>query len=222
MGLSSSTTKTTSKPVYNTQLEGAAGNVTSAYNAAAPGLATNAAAIGGLVPGMIEKYTHGDPNVSAARGYDQSVLSGGYLHGNPELEAMIAKTNGDTRNGLAASLGTRGLTGGSAFADIIGRGLAQNESGLRYNDYNNERNRMDSAAGRAGSYSAADGNQLSQIIGAATGQMLPIQAAAGQASAMGGLLGQYTNTTQKSTPNIGMLIAQMAAQAAQAYAQGGG
>lgn len=220
MGLSSSTTKTSTKPVYSAQMEGAANNVSSAYNAAAPGIANSAAQIGGMIPGMIAKYGN-DPNVTAARTYDQGVLGGQYLNGSPQLDAIVGQTNNDTRNGAEASLGARGLTGGSDYTGIISRALAQNETNLRYSDYNNQLTRMDGAAGRAGSYGAADAGQLGQIIAAAQAQQAPIQAAAGQASSIGGLLGQYTNGTQTSTPSIGMLIAQMAAKAAQAYAGGG-
>lgn len=221
MGLSSSTTKTSTKPVYSAQLEGAANNVSSAYNAAAPGIAQSASAIGGMVPGLLEKYTNGDPTVNAAASYDRDVLSGKYLHGSPELDAIVGQTNDHTRNGLEASLGTRGLTGGSAFGDIISRALAQNESGLRYTDYNNQMGRMDTAAANAPSQAAASYLPLTAAISAAQAQQAPVQAAAGQASAVGGLLGQYTNSTQKQGMNIAQLIAQLAGNAAQAYAGGG-
>src|SRR5690349_17429306 len=119
MGLSGSKTTTTVKPVYSPQVEGASNAVTGAYNAAAPGIAASAGAIGGTVPGLIDKFNTGDPNIHAAEGYNTDVLSGKYLNGNPYLDQMVQTTNNDTRNGLAASLGTRGLTGGSDFAGII-------------------------------------------------------------------------------------------------------
>ncbi|MGJ3625953.1 hypothetical protein AB5I41_01450 [Sphingomonas sp. MMS24-JH45] len=67
-----------------------------------------------LVPGLVEQYkAGGDATTRAATGYNTDVLNGKYLSGNPYLEQQIATTNDNTRNGLAASLGTRGLTGGS-------------------------------------------------------------------------------------------------------------
>ena len=221
MGLSSSTTKTSTKPVYAPQLEGAANSVTGAYNAAAPGIAQSAGAIGGMVPGLLEKYTNGDPTVNAAAHYDQDVLGGKYLNGNPYLDQIVHQTNEDTRNGLASSLGTRGLTGGSDFAGIISNALAKNEGGLRYTDYNNQMSRMDQAAANAPATAAAGYLPLTAAISAAQAQQAPVQAAAGYGSSIGGLLGQYTNTTQKQGMNIGQLIAQLAANAAQAYAGGG-
>lgn len=222
MGLSSSKQKTTTTPVYGQQLEGAANSVTNAYNTTAPGLAKSAGMLSDMVPGMIERYTAGDPNITAARSYDQDVLGGKYLgSGNPYLQQQIDATNGDVRNGVAALLGTRGLTGGSDFTKLITDALAKNETALRYGDYSSERGRMDAAAGRSGSYAAADSNGIQSIIAAMSGQLLPTQAAAGMASSVGGLLGQYTNQETKSSPSIGMLLAQMAGQAAQTYAMGG-
>lgn len=221
MGLSSSKTKSTSKPVYSSQIEGAAGNVSSAYNAAQPGITKTADALGSAVPGLMDQYLKGDAGVNSARAYNQDVTSGKYLDaGNPYLQAQIDKTGAGVRNGLAASLGTRGLTGGSAFGDIITRNLAENESGLRYTDYNNERTRMDAAASAAGGISAAQYAPLSVIQSILESQQAPIRSAAGAGSAVGGLLGQYTNQTQKQGTNIGMLIAQLAGNAASAYAGG--
>lgn len=221
MGLSSSKTTTTNKPLYSAQMEGAANNVNSAYNAQAPKISAITDQLGGLVPGLLEKYKSGDPGVNAATGYNTDVLSGQYLHGSPELDAIVSQTNDSTRNGLAASLGTRGLTGGSAFGDIISRGLAQNETGLRFNNYNSERDRMGQAAGMAPALSSAGYLPLSIIQSIAESQQMPVQTAAGAGSAVGGLLGQYGTTTQKSSPSIGQLIAQLAGNAASAWAGGG-
>jgi hypothetical protein len=220
MGLSSSTTKTKTTPVYAPQLEGAANSVTGAYNAAAPGIAQSASQIGGMVPGLLEKYTNGDPTVNAAQHYGQDVLSGKYLHGSPELDQIVSTTNNDTRNGLASSLGTRGLTGGSDFASIIANALAKNEGGLRYTDYNNQMGRMDQAAANAPQLAGASYLPLTAAISAAQSQMAPVQAAAGYGSSIGGLLGQYTNTVQKTDPGMGGLISSLLGTAASAFASG--
>lgn len=221
MGLSSSKTKTSTKPVYSAQLEGAANNVTGAYNAQAPKITNITDSMAELVPGIVKQYTMGDPNVNAAKGYNADVLSGKYLNGSPQLDALVNQTNNDVRNGLSASLGTRGLTGGSAFGDIITRGLAQNETGLRYTDYNNQMTRMDNAAAQAPGLAAAGYLPLTAIQSILQSQMTPIQAASGAGSAVGGLLGQYTNSTQTLTPSLGMLIAQIAGNAASAWGSGG-
>lgn len=222
MGLSSSKTKTSTKPVYSSQIEGAAGNVTNAYNAAASGIANTSNALAGMVPDLVSKYTQGDPNVKAAQGYNADVLNGKYLDaGNPYLQAQIDATGNDVRNGLSASLGTRGLTGGSAFGDIITKNLANNATGLRYTDYSNERNRMDGAASAAGGISSGQYQPLAIIQSILQSQQSPIQAAAGQASSIGGLLGSYTNGTQTQSGGIGQLLAQLGGGALSGWASGG-
>lgn len=222
MGLSSSTSKTSNKPVYSSQIEGAANNVNSAYSAQAPKISGITDSLAGLVPGLLEKYTQGDANVNAAKGYNLDVLSGKYLdRGNPYLDEIVEKTGNTARNQTAGALGTRGLTGGSAFSDIISRNVADASNTLRYNDYNAERGRMDSAVGAAGGLSAAGELPLASLLSILQAQQAPVQAAAGAGSSVGGLLGQYTNTTQKSSPSLGMILAQMAGNAAQTYASGG-
>lgn len=211
MGVSSKSQKSSTKPIYAPQIEGAASNVSNAYNAAAPGIASTASSLGSAVPGLMEQYNKGDPGVQSAMQYNQDVTSGKYLSaGNPYLQGQIDQTNAGVRNGLSASLGTRGLTGGSAFGDIITSNLAKNENNLRYQDYSQERNRMDGAASAAAGISAGQYQPLSVIQSILQSQMAPIQAAAGQASSIGGLLGQYTNQKQTFNPslmdNIGQAI----------------
>lgn len=221
MGLSSSKTTSTTKPIYSQQIEGAAGNVNSAYAQAQPGITSTANALGSAVPGLLEKYNSGDPGVKSAMQYNQDVTSGKYLDaGNPYLQGQIDQTNAGVRNGLAASLGTRGLTGGSAFGDIITSNLAKNENNLRYTDYTNERNRMDGAASAAAGISAGQYQPLSIIQSILESQQAPIKSAAGAASSIGGLLGSYTNNTTKQSQSIAQLLAQAAGNAASAYAGG--
>jgi hypothetical protein len=221
MGLSSSKTTTKSTPVYSAQLEGAAGNVNSAYNQAQSGITSTASLLGGAVPGLMEQYNKGDPGVQSAMAYNQDVTSGKYLDaGNPYLQGQIDQTNAGVRNGLSASLGTRGLTGGSAFGDIITSNLAKNENNLRYQDYSQERNRMDSAASAAGGISAGQYQPLSIIQSILESQQAPIKSAAGAASSIGGLLGSYTKNTTKQSQSIAQLLAQAAGNAASAYAGG--
>lgn len=217
-----SKSKSSTKPVYSAQVEGAANNVTSAYNAAQPGITSTANSLASAVPGLMESYNKGNPGVQSAMQYNQDVTSGKYLDaGNPYLQGQIDQTNDGVRNGLAASLGTRGLTGGSAFGDIISSNLAKNENNLRYTDYTNERNRMDSAASAAGGISAAQYQPLSVIQSILQSQQAPVQAAAGAGSSIGGLLGSYTNGTQTQSMGLGQLAAQLGGSALSAWAGGG-
>lgn len=202
MGLSSSSKTQTTKPIYGAQLEGAANTVTNTTNAQLPKITGITDQLGTLVPGLLEKYTNGDANVNAAKGYNLDVLNGKYLNGNPYLDDIVAKSANTARNEAAGALGTRGLTGGSAFADIISRNVNDASNALRYQDYNTERGRMDNAVGSAAGLAAAGELPLSSILSILQAQGMPVSTAAGGASTVGGLLGQYTNTKQTSTPSL--------------------
>lgn len=194
MGLSSSKSET--KPIYSKEIEAMAGNVNSAYQSQAPKITGITDQLSTLVPGILDRYTNGDPNVKAAAGYNTDVLAGKYLDSNPYLESIVGKSQSDARNQTAAAMGVRGLNGGSAFADIISRNVTDAGNTLRFNNYNTERGRMDTAAGMAPSLAAAQYLPLDIATQIAQAQGIPLQAASGAAAATGGLLGQYTNQNQ--------------------------
>jgi len=207
MGLSSSKSSTKTTPTYAPQLTGAASNISNAYAQQQPKITSITDQLGGLVPSLASTYQNGDPNVNAAKAYNADVLSGKYLNsGNPYLQSIIDSSNNDVRNQVEASLGTRGLVGGSAQMDIVSRNLANNDANLRYQDYTNELNRMDTAAGQAAGISAASYLPISAIESIAQDQQLPVQTATGAGSGIGGLLGAYTNQSTKQSGNFGQLL----------------
>lgn len=212
--------KSKTKPIYSKEIEGAASSITNAYRTAQPGLESGAAKFGGILDSVVSRYNAGDPNITAARGYNADVLGGKYLDaGNPYLQQMIDQTGNDVSNGVTASLGTRGLTGGSAHSGIVGRELAKNSTALRYGDYSAERDRMGQAVSQVPGLIAAENGILDPAFAAYDAMQAPVRAAVGAGQGVGGLLGQYTKTTQKGS--LAGLLAQMAGNAAQAYAGGG-
>lgn len=202
MGISGSKTKTKTTPVYSKQLEGAAGTLGNVYGQQAPKISGYADALGSTGMDLLDKYKAGNPMMDAAENYVTSTLTADSAQ-NPFLDDMVGITNDNVRNQLQAKMGTRGTTGGSAYYDMIGRALAQNETGLRYTDYNNAEQRKAQAAGLAPGVAAGDFISLAPALsslGAAS--QLPMDAALRYAAGTGGLLGQYTNTTQKSSPGL--------------------
>lgn len=217
-----SKTKSTNKPIYSTQIEGAASDITNAYRSAQPGLQAGADKFGGVLDSVLKRYNEGDPNITAARGYNADVLGGKYLDaGNPYLQQQIDNTGNDVRNGVSASLGTRGLTGGSDYAGIISRELAKNSSNLRYQDYGAERDRMGQAVSQVPGLIAAENGILDPAFQAYDAMQAPVRAAVGAGQGVGGLLGQYQDVTTKQKGSLAGLLAQLAGNAAQAYAGGG-
>lgn len=207
MGLSSSKTTQTNKPIYSSEITGAANAVTGAYNTNAPKIQGYADSIGALIPGMIQKYQAGNPAVQAAQGYITDTLEQDPTS-NPYLDQIIAQTGRNTSNNLRASLGTRGITGGTAYQGILAQALAQNEGGMRYTDWNNAMQRRAQAAGMAPGIAAADTIQIAPLLSAAsTASGLPMEAASQMAGGVGGLLGQYqTGETKKSGNLFGSLL----------------
>lgn len=210
MGLSSKKQTSESKPVFANEVQGAASNITSAYNSTAPKIAEVADALGSATPQLLSRWTNGEEGVNAASAYNTEVLGGKYLGSNPYLDAIVQQSNDAARNGLSASLGTRGLTGGSAQMDIVGRALAQNTTNLYGQNYETERARMGQAAALAPGLSAARDIPLASIMSILQAQQAPIQAANTAGAGVGGLLSQYTKTTGKYSPsmmdNIGQAI----------------
>jgi len=198
MGRKKTKSEQTNKPIYGAELTGAASNITNAYNASQPAVnqltGNLGAASNELFAGM-----QGDQNTLLnANSFINSQLTGD-LQNNPYLQDQIDMTNESVRNQAQAALGRRGLTGGSDYTNLITRALAQNESGLRFQDYNNALNRRFQAAGMA-----PQGLQTAAGLGA-QGAMLPSQLAAMQGAGIGGLLGQYQNVKGTQTQSGGLL-----------------
>lgn len=196
MGASSGSSKVT--PGYGKQyIDGAAGAQSSAYNANSGNIQGVTNQITGLVPSLLDRARTGDPALNASSRYITDTL-GRDPKQNPWLEQMIGQTGDSVRDKTMAGLGTRGLTGGSVAVDILSRNLANNETGMRFQDYEAEMARRAQAAGMAPGIAAGQSGLYDPAFQAAGAAMMPIQAASANSAATGGLLGQYTNTKTKS------------------------
>lgn len=206
MGLSGSKQTTTTKSAYEPQVMGAFNTLSGTYGQQAPKIAGYADQIGGLIPNMLEKYQGGNPAVNAAQNYITTTL-GQNPGQNPFLDQMIDRTGQDTANSIRATMGTRGLTGGTAMQDILSRNLSRQAGDMRYNDWNAGQQRQAQAAGMAPGVAAADTIQIAPLLAAAqqAGSM-PMDAASQYAQGVGGLLGQYGTNTTKKNPSIGGIL----------------
>lgn len=141
------------------------------------------------------------PGLMAAGNYYQDAIGGKYLDGNPHMQGVIDSTNRDITDGVNGQFNSR--FGSGYHATALARAIAENEQRLRYGDYAQERAYQNDAAGNYG-----------QLAGQATS--LPQLAAGNYAGAVGGLFGQYNQTTQKQA--LGPALIQGASNAAGAYA----
>ena len=204
MGSKTTKTQQTNRPIYASNIEGAANTLQNTYAAQAPKIGAISDQFLGASGDLLGRAMAGNPAVNSARDYIASTL-GRNPGSNPELENIISRTNADTVNNVNAGLGTRGLAGGSVAARMLADRLAANESGLRYQDYNNQQQRMAQAAGMAPSIAAGEFLGYAPALSTASfGSSAPLDAALKQAAGTGGLLGAYqTGTaTQKSSPGF--------------------
>lgn len=219
MGLSGSKQTSTTKPIYSGQVEGAASDISNTLHQQLPKITGVTDQLGSLVPGLIDQYKNGDPNVNAALGFNSDVLSGKYLNSNPYLEGVISNLGNDVRNQTAGALGVHGNWGdSSAMADIVSRNVANAAGNMRFNNYNNGLTMMGQQASLSPTLAASKYLPVDQATNIAQAQQIPVQAAVGAGNGIGGLLGQYTNQTTKSKQGIGSMLLNAAAAAAQAYA----
>lgn len=217
MGKKKTRTTQTNRPIYSSEITGAAQGITNAYNASQPAINQLSGNLGAVSNEALQGMTGANNPLLNANTFVNEQLTGD-LQNNPYLQQQIDMTNESVRNQAQAALGRRGLTGGSDYSNLIARALAQNETGLRYTDYNNALNRRFQAAGMAGQ-GLGQAAQLGQA-----GAMMPLQAAALQGAGVGGLLGQYQDVRGTQTQSGGLLgnLLQIGGQLGAAWLGGGG
>jgi len=219
--MGSKKTTQTNKPIYSSQILGAANSQQATYNAQAPKIAQTADSFMGLSSDLLGRFNAGDPAIAAAKGYVTDTLSGDPAQ-NPYLDQMVSQTNDSVRNAMQAKMGTRGLTGGSDYYGLIGRELAKNETGLRYNDYDRAMQRRAQAAGMAPGIVAGEYIPVAAAMQAGeSGAMLPLQAALANSAGVGGLLGQYQTVQGKQSGGFGGMLGGIIGAGLSGWAGGG-
>lgn len=222
MGLSSSKTTTTSGPSAQAlpYLTSGSSAVQSAYDANQPNLTTIGSGLSNAFKAKLaEIQGGGDPTVAAARGYTGDVLGGKFLGaGNPYTGDIINTTNNDITDRINALFSRSGQTGSSRQIGELGKQLSANESALRYNDYNTERGRMDSAVGSAAGLQGVDNADLASLLGlGTTAAETPYTGAKFLSQGLGGLWGNAQTNTQNQGGNAGQAIGQALTAAAMIF-----
>lgn len=139
---------------------------------------------------------------------------------NPELGNIIDTTNASVADKINALFSRAGQTGSSRQIGELGKRLSENESALRYNDYTTQ---LGQRLAAAQGLTSASGAQSAERAGLAalggTAATLPYAGSEFLTGAIGNLWGNATTT--KSSPSLGQMLLQAAANGAQAYASGG-
>jgi hypothetical protein len=198
----------------------ALGEVNSVYDANKGAISGIASGVQGLIPGLTDRFTQGDPNVNAARDFNSDVLGGEFMDSNPWLDAVRKQTTDDTLGAVGGAFGSRGSFGGTKYAEAAGRGLGSALGSLNFNNYNAGLDRMSSAAAQAPSFAASDNQNLGALLTAAqAGTELPFAASNNLARQLAGLLGN-SQTTTSSNPILPSLLG-AAGSALGGWASGG-
>lgn len=82
----------------------------------------------------------------SSQDYVDRVLAGEFLNSNPYIDDMARLARENAFNDVSSAFGRSGMTRSTGFGDALGSGIADAESGLRFNAYNTERGFQDSAA----------------------------------------------------------------------------
>lgn len=200
-------------------LNQASGALNAAYGQSSQ-LANNAVStLNGYLPQVLEQTMSND-GLAAAGAYNQRVLGGEFLNNSPYLQAIINDTSAGVTDRVNSAIGTRGLAGGSAQTQLLGRELARAENSLRYQDYNAQLGRMDNAVSAAAGLSSAQNQGIATLLAYLNGTaQLPMAAAAPYASGINNLWGNSTTTTQSQ--GLGSSIGGLLGSGLAGWASGG-
>lgn len=113
-----------------------------------------------------QRATVGSPLMRQAQGELGKTIGGGYLQGNPYLEAMIGRTNDDVQARMGQLGYGSGSFGNSGVQQTAARTLADSANALRYQNYGDERGRQMVAIGAAPGMAQADYADANALLGA--------------------------------------------------------
>lgn len=206
-GGSKSTSVSGSAQAWATPIaQSAAANAQGVYAANQPQLQAATNNLWGMMTGLQGQTGANSANVHAAQGYNNDILSGKYLTGNPYLQGMIDQTNRSVGDQVNSQFGLSGRYGSGAYTDLLTRNLLDAQNNLRYTDYNNQMSRMDQAASQAPGLAQANYVGIPEILQLAqTAGQLPYAGSNATANSLGALFNGGTQT-QKSGNGIGGIL----------------
>lgn len=180
----------------------AAADTTSVFNSAQPGLQNITNSVQGTIPSILAKYQAGNPALNTATSWDVNLLNRDPFAGSPQLDNLVNSTDAHVGDQVNANFGSRGAFGGTAHTTALARALADNETGLRYQDAQNIIGQQGAASANAPQKAAADYLGISPYLAAAqTGAALPYTGINAQATDLNNL---FAGGTQKTTQPSGL------------------
>lgn len=189
----------------------AAGSVQGVFNQNQPGLQDLTNQARGFAGDVRSSWNANQPNMGASRGFVGDVLSGKYLNGNPHLEQMIGSMRGGITDQVNAQFSQAGRYGSGAHGAGLGRELGNMETGLRYQNYNDEMGRMSGAVNAAQGMNENDARTYLASLG--VGAEIPYIGMNSLGSSLGALFGGGTekSSSKGASPIWGALGAGLGA-----------
>lgn len=208
------------KPIYESRITGAADAVQGVYDANKGYDQQTADTLRNGFNTMSSRAFGANPYLDNARSFANDTVGGKYLTNNPYVDQMATLARNNAGDSVNAMFGKMGGIGSSAHMQNLGRGMSEAELGVRSGIYSQERQNQMAAAGMQPGLDAAQYNGIQPMLALSEGAAnAPYTGVNNLASGVGGLLGQYTKVKNKGS--IAGLLAQMAGNAASAYAGGG-
>lgn len=134
------------------------------FNQNQPATQALASNVQGMVPGLMSMFNQGNAGVKSAQDYAGKVLSGEFMQGNPYLDQIIGKARSGISDEVNSQFSLSGRYGSGAHTGVLADSLADMESNLRYNDYGQQQQRMDSMAALSPTLAQADYVGLPEIL----------------------------------------------------------
>ena len=145
--------------------------------------------------GLYAKYL---PQAEKSFTYYGDTLAGKYMDGNPYVQSQIDQTNANVRDEVASQFSQAGRYGSDYNVSELARRLSNNESNIRFANWQAERQAQERAA-------AANLAGSAQIIG------MPGNLSAQDAATLNALIGKYATSNRtdvtKSSPSLLSLLA---------------
>jgi len=107
----------------------------------------------------------GSPVLSSAQNLATQTLGGDFLGSNPYLQAAIDRALDPVQSRVMSGLSQRGRLGSGAATNLMAQTLGDVAGNISYQDYANERARMQQLIPMASSLAAADYGDISQLYG---------------------------------------------------------
>jgi hypothetical protein len=152
-----------------------------------------------VVNPLLGKFNSSLGTAGQANNYYGDVLSGKYMGGNPYLKNVLDTLNRGVGDQVNSQFEMSGRYGSGAHADVLSRNLADADSGLLYQNYGDEMNRIGQAAQASQAGNQADIASLLSAIGA--GAELPYTGSNNLANSLGALFNGGTSKSTQTGPS---------------------